>query len=223
MDLILPAKLAAATAAALAPVLITWKGHSSERRQRIHMLDGFLGRLQTAKVGMSPWRYPVVQGALDASPVRVDLIPDTLVLRTLPTLWLQARWLKPHVGRLRVTVEPSGTEYMADDLGLTTRFAPPSGWSRTTEVCGSGSGSLLLLHELQRVDLAAFPSLKLIELTERELKVTMRCARGDRTTYRVLRSAKFAPDAVTPQLIDETLTLLRTVEETLSERPTPYD
>ena len=42
---------------------------------------------------------------------------------------------------------------------------------------------------------------------------TLRCARGDRSTYRVLRSANFPADAVTPYIVQETLDLLREIED----------
>ena len=181
------------------------------------MLDPFLTVLDHPQVSLTPWRYPTVKGGLDSSAARVDLFPDTLVLRTLPTLWLQVRWRRAHSGSIRVTVQPSGTEYFTEENGLGTRFLPPPGWPQTTEICGSGSESLHVLRLLQELDLSEFPSLKQLIVNDREVQVTMRCARGDRSTYRVLRSVKFPADAISQNIVAETLTLLRTVEEKLSE------
>lgn len=215
-DIVLAAKIVAAAAAAVLAGYAIWKIRNRDRQGRLHMLDPFLGVLDRPRVSLTSWRYPAVQGDLDHSAARVDLFPDTLVLRALPTLWLQVRWRRAHSGNIRVTVQPTGTEYFAEADGLHTRFRPPPAWPETTEICGTGSESLQVLHLLRGLDLSAFPSLKQLAVNDREVQVTMCCARGDRTTYRVLRSVKFAADAVSQEIVTETMSLLRTVEERLS-------
>src|SRR4030067_3657022 len=69
-----------------------------ERQTRGHMLDEFLPHIEDPVLGWSTWRYRRIDGRLDGGPVRVDLVPDTLVPRALPTLWLQIRWAHQHKG-----------------------------------------------------------------------------------------------------------------------------
>jgi hypothetical protein len=215
MDLTLSAKIAIAIAAAL---LFSWRIIAMQRREhhgKDHMLDGFLPELQDARLGWASWRYPTIEGRLDDAPVRIDLIPDTLVVRALPTLYLEARWAHQSRSRLRVILEPNGAEYFAEENGLRVRLAPPLRWPQSAEVRGSDRESKILLRRLAALPLSDYPSLKQLSLSEKEAKVTLRCAKGERLTYRVLRSATFPPDAVTPALVSQALTLVRSVRKTL--------
>jgi hypothetical protein len=45
--------------------------------------------------------------------------------------------------------------------------------------------------------------------------VIMRCARGDLQLYRVLRSASFPEDSVKPELVEETVRVLRDIDRML--------
>ena len=55
----------------------------------------------------------------------------------------------------------------------------------------------------------------MITLSESETKVIMRCARADVSHYRVMRSADFPEDSVKPELVVETVRVLRDIEHTL--------
>lgn len=216
MDLALLGKIAVVVAAAL---LLWWRVATARRRQlqaRAHMLDGFLPVLRGARLGHSPWRYRNIEGWLDGRAARFDLLPDTLVTRSLPTLWLRARWVRPHQGWLCVTMERNGAEYFGDDCDLGTRLQPPARWPGNTEVRGRGGESLALLHRLEDLDLSAYHTLKQFVLTGIEVKLTIRVARGDRAIYRVTRSADFSADAVTPALLEETLAVLRALDKNLT-------
>ena len=215
VDFALLIKIAGAAAAG---VLLTWRvcaSYGREWREREHLLDTFLPSLQDVRVGRSPWGYPRVEGLLSGSLARFDLIPDTLVFRSLPTLWLQVRWARRHSARLCVTVEQTGTEFFETDDEVYSLLHTLARWPRNTDVRGQGD-SFSLLQQIERLDLTAYPSLKRLMVSENELKVTMRCARGDRLAYRVLRSAQFPPNAVSPELVAETLALLNDVEDTVN-------
>jgi hypothetical protein len=179
------------------------------------MLDTFLPAVEGPSLRLSPWRYLNLQGRLDGRPARIDLIPDTLIPRALPTLWLQARWAGPHDGWLSVTKGWNGAEYFNEDTDAGTRLPRPASWPADTVVRGDDGGSLALLHRIEHLDLDAYPSLKQLVVTGDEVKVTLRCARGDRGVYRALRSGSFPADAVTPAIVAETLTVLRDIEKTL--------
>jgi hypothetical protein len=64
--------------------------------------------------------------------------------------------------------------------------------------------------------LADFPALKQITVSPRELKVMLRCARGELQIYRVLRAAQFPQDCVSPSIVAEALSLARAVRDALA-------
>jgi hypothetical protein len=202
---------------AAAALILIWRLVGVQRRDqegRAGMLEQFLPEIDRAVTTWSPWSYPRVEGWLDGSPVRVDLIPDTLVTRTLPTLWLQLRWAQAYEGRLCVTVDPVGAEFFSSDADCGRVLAPPDSWRARTEVHADGRGGILL-RRLSELDPSIYPSLKQLSVLPGELKVTLRIARGERTIYRVARAAKFDPDCVTTEIVAEAVAVARAARDVL--------
>jgi hypothetical protein len=215
MDASLALRIAIVAAAAL---LLGWVFRAffrEERNKNQHMLDAFLGVLGTPRVGRSPWGYECVEGTLDGCPARVSLLPDALITRTLPTLWLELRWARRHDAWLCVIVAANGMEYFAEDVDEGSRLDAPAEWPEGVVVRGKSWDSAALARRLRDLDLAAYKDLKMITLSESETKVVMRCARADVSHYRVLRSADFPEDSVKPELVTETVRVARDIERTL--------
>jgi hypothetical protein len=128
--------------------------------------------------------------------------------------------VRPHTGRLRVTLDPSGNEYFSEPDSLRSRFAPPASWRRGAEPCGENADSLHLLRLLEQVDVDRHPALKAVEIGPRALTATFKMGRADRGTYRVLRSANFRPGPASDELVEQVLSALREIENALEEGDT---
>lgn len=218
MDVSLVIKIGIVVAAALVLGYIYMAYFRRDRNRTQRMLDPVLGVVDDARVGKSPWGYERVEGFIDGSPVRIDLIPDSLITRTLPTLWLELRVARPQDAFLCVIVLCNGMEYFADEVDEGTLLATPAAWPESVRVRGTSQASVALLRRLRDFDIAAYHDLKLLAFSETGLKVVMRCARGDVPEYRVFRSASFPEDSVKPALVDETVRLLRDLERVLDRR-----
>jgi len=212
-SLVLRIAIVAAAALLLGWVLLAYL--RQDRNATQHMLDSFLRVLGGPRVGRSPWGYEFVEGTLDGSPARVSLLPDALITRTLPTLWLELRWARRHDAWLCVVLSANGMEYFTDDVDEGNRLVSPTEWPEGVVVRGKGPGSVALVRRLRGLDLTAYKDLKLITLSESETKVIMRCARADVSRYRVMRSADFPEDSVKPGLVVETVRVLRDIEDIL--------
>ena len=211
----LPVRIAIVAAAAL---VLGWLflGYFRRDRDKLqHMLDAFLSVFDSPRVGRSPWGYEFVEGTFDGRAARVSLLPDSLITRTLPTLWLELRWARPHDAWLCVVLAANGMEYFADDVDEGTRMVSPSEWPEAVVVRGKGPQSVALARRLQDLDLTEYEDLKMFTLSETETKIIMRCARADVPYYRTLRSAEFPADSVKPELVFETVRVLRDIERTL--------
>lgn len=203
---------------AIAALFLIWRlfgVRRKDREDRARMLDGFLPEIERPVSSTSPWSYPRVEGRLDGHPVRIDLVPDTLVVRTLPTLWLQLRWMQAYEGSLCVTVDPVGAEFFSDDADCGRLLPGPASWGARTEVHADARGGVLL-RRLSAFNPSTYPSLKQLAVLPGEVKITLRCARAERSTYRVLRAAKFDPDCVTPAIVAETLAAARRARDVLT-------
>jgi hypothetical protein len=215
MDVTLVIKIAIVVAAALGLGYLYLAYYRRDRSKTRHMLDDFLPLLGSVQVARSPWGYERLQGTLDGDRVRIDLIPDSLITRTLPTLWLEVCLSRPFDAFLCVITLCNGMEYFADEVDEGTLLNTPDTWPEEVRARGKSPASLALLRRIAEIDIGAYPHLKLLVFSERGLKVVMRAARGDVSQYRVLRSATFAEDSVKPELVDETVRLVRHLERTL--------
>jgi hypothetical protein len=215
MDAGLIIRIAIVVAAAIVLGYVYLAYFRRDRRSTQHMLDGFMNVIANPCVGRSPWGYERLDGTFDGARIKLDLIPDSLITRTLPTLWLEARIGRPHDAFLCVIVLCNGMEYFADEVDEGTLLSTPAEWPESVRVRGKSQASVALLRRLRAFDIDAYRDLKLLVFTETELKVVMRCARGDLSQYRVLRSATFPEDSVKPALVDETVRLLRDLERVL--------
>jgi hypothetical protein len=208
-------KFAIVVAAALALGWIYLAYFRRDREKTQHMLDPFLRVLEDPAVGRSPWGYECAEGRFDGRPAHVCLVPDSLITRTLPTLWLEMRWARRNEAWLCIILAANGMEYFSDDVDEGTRLVSPADWPESVVVRGKGPESAALARRLRGLDLTAYHDLKMLTLSERETKVVMRCARADVPYYRVLRSAEFPQDSVKPDMVNETARVLRDVECTL--------
>jgi len=194
-------------------VLVTWR----ESLRRLAMLDGVMDRFPDARRSKSPWRYPRIEATLDGSPVRLDLIPDTMVRKDVPSMWGEIRWQRSHPAALYVTVDPKGAEYLPDcDIHQRRNLSPPADWPPRTHVCGDSSRAADLLARLDDLDLTAYPRLKQLAITRDEIAVTIRCAKATRRPRLLVPSNDFTTQAVEPAVIDQGLRLLADVEQRLA-------
>ena len=106
-------------------------------------------------------------------------------------------------------------EYFADDVDEGSRLVTPVEWPESVVVRGKGPQSAALARRLRTLDLTAYDDLKMLTLSATETKLIMRCARADVPYYRTLRTADFPEDSVKPELVLETVQVLRDLESIL--------
>ena len=106
-------------------------------------------------------------------------------------------------------------EYFADDVDEGSRLGHAGRVAGGRGGAWQGPGSAALARRLSDLDLTAYNDLKMLTLSDTETKVIMRCARADVPHYRALRSADFPEDSVKPELVLETVQVLRDIERTL--------
>lgn len=199
--------------------IIVWSVLVTRREslRRLAMLDGIMDRFPDARRSRSPWRYPRIEATLDGSPIRLDLIPDTMVRKDVPSMWGEIRWQRPHSGTLYITVDPKGAEYLPDcDIHQRPPLPAPAHWPPRTHVCGEAPAAAELLARLDDLDLAAFTNLKQLAITRDDIAVTIRCARATRRPRLLVPSNDFTTHAVKPAMIDQGVRLLEDVEQRLA-------
>ena len=99
--------------------------------------------------GAAPGATSSSRVRFDGSPARVSLLPDALITRTLPTLWLELRWARRHDAWLCVILAANGMEYFTDDVDEGNRLVSPAEWPEGVVVRGKSQGSVALARRLR--------------------------------------------------------------------------
>ncbi len=103
--------------------------HRLVRAARRSLLEPCANVLEGARVRHGGDGFPSLVGSHRGRRVHVELIPDTMVIRRLPQLWLSVTLLDklPDVPRLAVLIRPAGYEFYSLTGSLTYPVEPPAG------------------------------------------------------------------------------------------------
>lgn len=175
--------------------------------------------LQAPRLGRDRAGFATLDGTRDGAPVAVRLIPEALVHRRLPQLWLSVSLRRPLPtgATLDVLRRPAGAEFYAPaDLPL--RLLVPAHWPADTLMRGTaGAEAVLWRAEPILAAILADPRVKEVLVTPRGVRLVVQAAEGARGAYLLLRGSRFDLDGVAPALLDETLAGLDRLAHALSQ------
>ena len=153
--------------------------------------------------------FPLLEGTAGGRAVVAKLIPDTMVMRRLPQLWLSVTVLdtQPGAPSLSLLARHSGNEFYAVTHNLPERVEPPAGLPLDVLIRGNGARAVALCYRLVPVvaTLLDDPRVKEITLTPRGTRVVRQVAEGRRGEHLLLRQAVFDEIHVERALLVQTL------------------
>lgn len=191
------ALLAAGAASAIA--YVGYREHRHAQRARRGLLDECASALERPRLTHGADQFPHLEGFAQGRRVRVDLAPDTLTIRRLPQLWLNATLLddNPRLPGLAVLVRPAGTEFYSLTSRFPERFETPAGFPAEVLIRGE-HGADHLLHELREpmAAILADGRVKEIAVTSRGVRIIRQAAEGKRGEHLLLRQSVFEDAAV---------------------------
>ncbi|WP_232631783.1 hypothetical protein [Methylobacterium sp. Leaf118] len=163
--------------------------------------------LEAPRLGRDRAGFATLEGTCAGLPVSVRLIPEALVHRRLPQLWLSVTLRVPRAGNATLDVlrRPAGAEFYAPaDLPL--RLEPPAGWPADTLVRGTpGAAALLRALQDETARILGDPRVKEVLATPRILRLVIQAGEGGRGAYLLLRASRFALERVDPARLDGAL------------------
>lgn len=183
------------------------RDHRMEAERRARLLDRVASRLPQASTTIRPDGFPALVGRLaDGRAVTVELIPDTLVYRRLPELWLivtieEADSLGgPSIGGLS---RPTGAEFYALVPTLPRLLQMPEGVETSLLLRCSNDFAGPAAERLGMAVIRLFDdrAIKEIVSTPRFTRIVRQAAEGDRGTHLLLRQIRFAIVEVPPDLV----------------------
>lgn len=204
------------------------RDHTRELQRRAALLDGLLGDFEASKIEVGGDGFPTLTARLaDRRQLTISLLPDTLVMRRLPQLWLvvtlrdRVEKPRPSIGAL---ARPTGAEFYSRVLKFPERLETPAGLDP----------ALLLRSDrrLPQTDLARIaavlgsifhdPCVKEIAATPRGVRVVRQASEGERGAHLLLRQVRFSMRQLAPDLVAKSIAdadALREALDALGEYP----
>jgi hypothetical protein len=198
-----------AVAAVLASIAI--RDHRRAVAMRRRMLDPCLGVLDDEEWSAGADGFPALAGRAYGLRVKVALVPDTMVVRRLPQLWLSVTLLedRPGAPSLSLLTRYTGNEFYAITPDLPVRIEPPADLPLDMLVRGDGAVAEALCLSLAPVlkSILGDACVKEIAMTAKGVRIVRQIAEGERGDHLLLRQAVFT-DAVVDRA-----TLVRTLSQ----------
>ena len=193
-------------------------------RQRRALLDAAAGLLGNASVTIGSDGYPRLSGTFEGkNRISLEVVPDSLVPRRLPQLWLRLTLLAPESASrpsIGVLARPIGTEFYSRVLGLPDTIAPPFTTDFPLLMRGRGATEAAMQRtcDLFRT-LFSDPDLKEVVITPRGAGSVRRIAEGDRGAHVLYRQMRFPVRQVSPEFVRNALAELRLLNDALEPQP----
>jgi hypothetical protein len=169
--------------------------HRLVRRARHSLLERCASGLDDPEIFQGRDGFPSLIGSYRGRRVHVELIPDTMVLRRLPQLWLSVTLLEAltNVPSLAVLVRPAGYEFYSLTGRLTYSLDAPATLPQEILVRGSDARAEQLLRRVapQLAASLADPRVKEIAITSKGLRIVRQAGEGRRGEHLLLRQAVF--------------------------------
>ncbi len=206
---------------ALAAAGFCWSRNRAAAAWRAGLLSDGTRLLRAARLGRDRAGFATLDGRFGAFEARLRLIPEALVFRRLPQLWLSVTLRAPLPAGMTLDVlrRPAGAEFYAPD-DLPARFPAPPGWPADTLVRGTRGAEALLARAAPALDtILADPRVKEVLLTPKGLRLVLQASEGTRGAYLLLRGIRFPLKRIPPETLCLGLEAARDLALVLSEPP----
>jgi hypothetical protein len=196
-----------AVASVAALYIMARRDHDAAMAARARLLDSVVTLFDEAKLRVAGDGFPVLTGRLpDRRQITIELIPDTMVMRRLPQLWLVVtlsetmKRARPSFGAL---ARPTGSEFYSRIDELPERIEPPPGLDSSIMIRGNapfGGVDANRAGEALRL-LFADKRVKEVMVTPKGVRIVRQASQGERGAHLLLRQVRFPIAAVQPELV----------------------
>jgi hypothetical protein len=172
-------------------------------------LDDLKGVVGWPQLRLQPDGFPELTGSYRGYRVSLRATADTLLARKLPSLWLEASVIAPlpYRGTLSYLLRPTNTEIFSPSMRLPSRLEVPETWPPQAAMlrCDDPEGLPPLQTLTPHMALTEDRRVKEILLTPRGVRLVYQADEGDRSSYLLLRQAKFEGGPADPGLVTRLL------------------
>jgi hypothetical protein len=182
---------------------VLWVASREQRKsiaQRRGLLDQACNILEGTRFSYAADGHPVVFGRMvDGTPVKLEVITDTLITRRLPQLWLRVTLFQdlPALPSLGLIARPTGAEFYSVVHDFTDWIAPPP--SDVPALMRGNAGSDDACWEGLRqgiVNFTADNTVKELVVGANFVRIVIQAAQGEPASHLLLRQARFSIQAI---------------------------
>jgi hypothetical protein len=205
----------------LALALLARRQHSDALAERASLLDGLADHFDAGNIDIGADGFPMLTGRLaDRRHLTIALVPDTLVMRRLPQLWLVVM-LRERIEKPRLSIgalmRPTGAEFYSRVHGFPERIETPELLDAELLIRGDRR---IAGTELRRIGAALAGiftdrRVKEVAATARGVRLVYQAAEGDRGNHLLLRQIRFARPDMGPDLVARLIAAADTLRDTL--------
>jgi hypothetical protein len=178
---------------------------------RRRLLDDILPLVGSPDFSVAPDGFPRIEGSLPGQrAVRVSLVPDTLVVRRLPQLWLIVTVREraaPSHATVGAMARPNGAEFYSQVHDLPERIEPPPGLDPSILLRGDRTLDPDEAKSFGRAlqDIFSDPRVKEVVATPESVRVVRQASEGERGAHLLLRQARFSETPLPRALFEAAL------------------
>ncbi|MEZ2132137.1 MULTISPECIES: hypothetical protein [unclassified Sinorhizobium] len=194
--------------------------HAMALRRRL--LDEAEGLLAGARITTGPDGFPTASGCIpDGRLVKIELVPDSMIPRRLPQLWLRLTLYEPaprHRPVIGALARPTGAEYYSLVHDMPEWMTPPDAMASVL-VRGDGSAApwqteRVLLHFST---LFADSLVKEAVISPNGVRIIRQAAQGERPAHLFLRQSRFPIASVPAEDMGTAIAIARALAAVLPE------
>lgn len=189
------------------------------RQNRALLFDNCDNLLDDSERTYEKSGFPNLSGTCDGFNVKLELVPDTIVMRKIPPLWLMVtiKGNKKSQGNLDFIVRPQNSEFYSPGWYWDGVYQVPENWPQHS--IAKYSGSTASIATLDRFVPALFEDIKVKELlvTPEIVRITYMAKQADRGEYLLMREAVFDKQIIDKSsvkgIIEQAILIRKNIEE----------
>jgi len=189
------------------------------KKNRAMMFDNCDGMLANVSKDYEGNGFPIINGHYGGFDVQLNLIPDTIVMRKVPPLWLMVsiKANKQSTGTLDFIVRPQNSEFYSPGWRWDGLFKTPSNWPQHSIAKYQNTKASVSILDKFIPDLFRDEKVKQLLVTPDSLRITYMAKQAIRGEYLLTRGAVFDEqpidsDAV-KKIIEYAIAIRKSIEE----------
>lgn len=189
------------------------------KKNRAMLFNNCDGMLDNASKYYEGNGFPVIQGHYRGFDVQLNLIPDTIVMRKVPPLWLMVsiKANKQSQGTMDFIVRPQNSEFYSPGWRWDGLFKTPSNWPQHSIAKYQDTKASVTILDKFVPDLFRDEKVKQLLVTPNSLRITYMAKQAIRGEYLLTRGAVFDDQPIDSNAVKEIIEYAIAIRKNIEE------